>query len=115
LKARGIILAILAVVSTILVVGVSVVRASELASAKMSILGLPIAITAVATLTLAIFAVRTIYNQRMTTTQETENVKGSCGQTLNYAMSTIAEPTWPSETNRMAYPNYCDRCGQQLA
>jgi heme/copper-type cytochrome/quinol oxidase subunit 2 len=117
LRSRETILAILVVVSSILVVGVSVVRASELTSAKMSTLELPIAITVVATLTLVCCAVATVRKQRLITTHETGtgNDIRSNPQTLNSAMPMMAQLTAPSGTGRMPYPNYCDRCGQRLA
>ena len=117
MRLRGIILAILVVVSVILVVSVSVVRASELVPAKMLTLGLPVAITVVATLTLVCALVATVHKQRLTRTHETRTRDDTCSnpQALNAAMPMIAQSTWPSETGRMAYPNYCDRCGERLA
>lgn len=119
MRSVGIILAILVAVSSILIVSVVLVRASELTPAKMSILELPIAITVMATLTLVSFAVSAAYKQGLITTHKTaaenEIRSNKKRQTLINRMSMMAQVTAPNGTGRMPYPNYCDRCGQRLA
>jgi len=117
LRSKGIVLAILVVVSTILVVSVSVVKASELVPTKMLTLELPVAITVVAILTLVCAVVVTVYKQRLITIHYAKTGDDTCPnpEALNTDVSMMAQLTWPGETGRVAYPNYCDRCGQRLA
>jgi len=113
-RSRGIILAILVVVSAILVVSVSVVTASELVPTRMLTLELPAAITVVAIITLVCVVAAIAYKQRLITIHYTRTRIDTVSnpQAVDTAMPIMDQPTAAS---RMPYPNYCDRCGQRLA
>ena len=111
-------LAVLIVLTTIMAVGVSVVRANELGPAKILTMGLPVAIIVVATLTLVCAVIGTIHKQRLTlkhkAVTERDNNPSRAQIQANPTPTMMDQPTRSTGTGITAHLNYCDRCGNRL-